>query len=204
MEHDSASRSAPETGAAGDTAADELELHVGNAIYAVTLDQPFSIATPYGERTELVLRRKRHLRFEGCGISFDYHPLMEVSWDTEADLVTITAETASSPQVMIQLSPPPSTVEQIHELLVGGYMREFEMRTGRRIEESDPVERRVMAGAEREGRRLEYLLMGERLETQVFTFPGRAGVVAVVLQHSAEDANLAARCFPILTESLRV
>lgn len=180
----------------------EFEIRVGGAVYEAVPDRPLSVVTPKGERMEIVIRRKEILRFADHGVSFNYPRLMKVSSEKQSGVVTITAESAASPLVLVQVYPAPSTETEVRASLVENFRDQFKSRKAEFLEGSGGAVRRAIRGVARQGQALEFLLGGQRMRTEIYAFPKDGRVVALILQHDLEDADLAKKHFSIITDSL--
>ena len=184
------------------SSAEEFEIHVGKTAYDVVPDRPFSIVTPKGERVEIVLRRKL-LRFAEHGISFNYLPPIKVSSEKGSGLVTITAESAYSPLILIQLYLTPIAPGAVRTTLLDSFRNEFKSRKARFLKGSGETLKRRFHGVEREGQVLKFVLGGQRMETEIYAFSKDKKVIAIILQHDLSEADLAKKEFSIIADSLQ-
>ncbi len=184
------------------SSAEEFEIHVGKTAYDVVPDRPFSIVTAKGERVEIVLRRKL-LRFAEHGISFNYLPPIKVSSEKGSGVITITAESAYSPLILIQLYLTPIAPGAVRTTLLDSFRNEFKSQKAKFLKGSGGTVKRRFHGVEREGQVLKFVLGGQRMESEIFAFSKDKRTVAVILQHDLSEADLAKIQFSIIADSLQ-
>ena len=185
------------------SSAEEFEIHVGKTAYDVVPNRPFSIVTPKGERVEIVLRRKKLLRFAEHGISFNHSPAMRVSSEKGSGVITITGESADSPFLMIQVYLNPIPAGEVRKTLIESFKNEFKSRKARFLKGSGETLKRRFHGVEREGQVLKFVLGGQRMETEIYAFSKDKKVIAIILQHDLSEADLAKKEFSIIADSLQ-
>jgi hypothetical protein len=178
------------------------DLKVGDATYAVTPGQPFTITTPGGEKLEAVLVPREFLRFEEHGISFNYPRDQKVTTETEEGVVSVTVEGVASPLVIVQAYPPLVSVAEVRKLATAEFIKEFKANGGRFAHAGKPVQRSI-GGVNRAGTVLEFTLLGQKNRMEVYAFSHGGATRAVFLQHDLEDAAAAKKLFAVIADSLQ-
>lgn len=181
----------------------EYELIIGERLHKVALGVPFTIVTPRGEKLDAVLRQKEWRAFSDYGLSFNYSKEMTVSSESTSGVPTIYLEMTQSPFAMIQVYSAPNTVESILSILKQSFETEFKSRKAEFFQDSGRAVTHQIGGSERAGVRLSYVLGGQKMLTDVFAFSKNDKVVALILQHDTEDAELAERVFQTITDTLK-
>jgi hypothetical protein len=180
-----------------------FELQVGKMSYDVVEGKPFFITTPKGERLEVVLRRKESLQFNDAGISFNYPSALQVSTDKGSGVTTIKLDSVKSLLALIQVHAATTSADELRATFLEELRKEFKSRNAEFLESSGKPAKRRFGGIEREGQALEFLLAGARMTTEVYAFAKDKAVIAVVLQHAKDDADLASKYFTIITDSFK-
>ncbi|GIX46724.1 MAG: hypothetical protein KatS3mg131_0935 [Candidatus Tectimicrobiota bacterium] len=183
--------------------AEVFELHLGGRVYEVSLDRPFTLVTPAGERVELVLRRREVLRYETPELAFDYPAALRLHREIESGITTLTLEGVASPFVLIQLYPGSPAAADILANLVAAFLDEYAGRQAQFLSGNNTPVSRLMGGHSRDGRQLRFRLAGQEMVTEIYAFAKPNAVVAVVLQHDTAEASLAERYFAIVTRRLQ-
>lgn len=179
----------------------ELEAQVGKNVYPVRINQPITIVTPKGERVPLLVRRRDVLHFTSGPVSFSYPRQMQVSSETGDGYVTVTAESVGSTVALVQAYTAATTPDAVRRQLSTSFKREFAARGGK-LSGSKPSQRKI-AGGTRQGERLEWVLAGQRLRSEIYAFNKGEVVLAVVLQRTADEEKQASRYFAIIADSLK-
>lgn len=180
----------------------EFDLQVGDRTYEIRTGQPTSIVTPGGDTVEVILRKKQILQYAGHGISFEYHHQMKLTTDNEADIITITVESPETPLVLIQVYPSQFIAsEPLGALLAQAYWEEFQARNAELLYDTDEFSTRSIAGRDHRGGRLDFILAGQRMKVEIFTFAREDAVIAMIFQHDIAETVLAERYFKIIADS---
>jgi len=182
----------------------EFDLQVGDRTYEIRTGQPTKIVTPGGDTVEVVLSKKQILQYAGHGVSFEYHHQMKLSADSEADIVTITVESPETPLALIQVYPSQFIAsEPLGALLAQAYWEEFQARNAELIYDTDEFTTRSIAGSDHRGGRLDFVLAGQRMKVEIFTFATEDAVIAMIFQHDIAETVLAERYFKIIADSFK-
>jgi len=180
----------------------EFDLQVGDRTYEIIPGQPTSIVTDAGDTIEVILCQKEILRYSGHGISFEYHHEMKLSLDSEADVVTITVESLKTPLALIQVySSQFIASEPLRALLAQAYWEEFRARDAEFIYDSEEFTTRPIAGVDCQGGLLDFILAGQRMKVEIYTFTREDAVIAMIFQHDIAETVLAERYFKIIADS---
>ena len=182
--------------------APEFELRVGDTVYQVSPDQPFTITTASGEKLQAVLKRKEILRFTAPEISFNYPREMKVSAERSAGLLSVSVEATESPLAIVQVYSVPTTPAEIRKSLVDELTTRFKNEKAKFLPGNGRAVKRKIAGAERDGQALELMLASLKMRSEVYTFTKGKAVVAVVLQAAADDEALAKKYFQVISDSM--
>jgi hypothetical protein len=189
--------------AGGGSTKEIFELKVGNKVYKVEIDKPFTIRTPKGENIKAVLTRQETQMFSGHGIQFQHHHEMKVTTETQMGVTTITAESTSSPLCIIQVYSVPITAPEVEKLLVTSLENEFKSRKAEFMQGSGTSIKEKVGGVMRPGRKLDFLLAGQRFNAKVFAFKKNKSVVALMMQNDLQDKVVAQKYFTIILNSLK-
>lgn len=181
---------------------DEFELHIGESVMVVRLDEPFTVTTPAGEKLEMVLRRKAVLRYEGPEVVFDYPSELQLSREVTNGVATLTLEGSASPFIMVQIYPAPNTPEGVLHTLIEAFKNEYQQRQATFLSDNNREVVRHIGGVSHQGRALKFRLGGQAYVTELYSFVKNGAVVALILQHDVAEAELAERYFQIVTGSL--
>jgi hypothetical protein len=128
---------------------------------------------------------------------------MKVSSEKEVGVVTVTLETANSLLALIQVYSAPTTPEEVSGALVKTFREEFKSRNAEFLENSGKLVKRNIHGIERTGQAMDFLFAGERMKLEVYAFQRANTVIAILLQHHIDDAELAKKYFTIITDSFQ-
>ena len=180
----------------------EFELQIGNEVFEVVIGKTFTVTTPKGEKLDLTLRRKETLFYSGKQISFDYPSEMELSSDTEKGVKTIYLESTASPFVMLQIYPPGNSEAIVLSSLMDAFTHEFNSRNAEFLPRSGNETKRFLQTVERNGKALKYILSGQKMITEIYTFKKQKSVIALILQHDTVETKLAENYFSIVTNSI--
>lgn len=182
----------------------EFDLQVGDRKYEIRPGQPTSIVTPKGDTVEVILHERQILKYAGHGISFEYHHQMKLSTDSEADIITITVESPETPLALIQVYPSQFIAsEPLRALLAQAYWEEFKARDAEFIYDTDEFTKRSIAGVDHRGGRLDFVLAGQRMKVEIFTFSKENAVIAMIFQNDMAETVLAERYFKIIADSFK-
>lgn len=188
---------------ASSPAIEVFELHIGDRIVEMRIDEPVTVVTPGGEQLTMVLRRKATLHYAGEKLAFDYPSALQLSSETDDGITTLNLEGTASPFVLIQIYPLPNTAEGVLENLLEAFQEEYRNRQAQLLSGNNVPVKRTIGGEERTGRQLRFLLAGQEIVTELYAFPQNGAVVALVLQHDVSEAALAEQYFGIITGSVR-
>jgi len=190
--------------AAGDGPSGEIfELHIGKKVYKVELDKPFTIRSPRKGRLKATLKRQETLTYSGNGIQFNYHHEMKISTESQMGVTTVTAESTASPLCIVQVYNIPISPSEVEKILVASLEKEFANRKADFMKGSGAQVKVKVGGVRRTGKKLDFLLAGQRFNARVFTFKKGKSVIAVMVQHDLEDSALANKYFSVILESLK-
>jgi hypothetical protein len=185
----------------GVASAQEFTVEVEGKSYEASDGKPLTLTTARGEKLMLTVRKKSVLHFTNGGVTFDYPSAMTVSTESLDAAFSITLESAKSPLVIIQVYKVPTTADDVRDTLIKSLRAEFLSRKAS-VEPGEKTITRPIHGVAREGRRLSFKLAGESQQADVYAFEVKKKVVALVLQHDLDDAELAKTYFPVVTNSL--
>jgi len=180
---------------------DQFELTIGGKVYSAAADKPFEVEIG-GRRVEAVIRAKEVLHFVGSGLSFRYPKEMTFSEEKMEGVSSYTVEGADSTLVIIQLYTVEVEPDTVSSLLVSGIEKEMRSRGGSFLPTSGGIVTRRFRGKDVEGKRLEFALAKEAMQTQIFVMKKGKNTIAVLMQRSDKDAILAERRFKVIGESL--
>jgi hypothetical protein len=180
-----------------------FELHVGKKVYKIQPDKPFVIKTPKGEKLKSVLKQQETLTHSGHGISFKYHHEMKVSTEEQMGVATITVEGTSSPLCIVQVYKIPISAGEVEKILVSSLENEFKNRKASFLEGSGGKISMKVGGKNRSGRKLDFMLAGQRFNAKVFTFKKGKSVIALMIQNDLEDQTKADKYFSVILNSIR-
>ncbi|GBD32453.1 hypothetical protein HRbin33_01418 [bacterium HR33] len=181
-----------------------FELHIGERVFEIGLDQPARVVTPGGETIEVVLRRKAVLHYSGAGVRFDYPSQLEVGTETEDGVTTITLEGTSSPFVLVQVYPASSTTPAaVLNSLLEAFAAEYASKQARALPGSGQPVSRTIGGTRLEGRGLRHDFLGQEIVTEIYSLAKDGAVVAMVFQHDAAERELAEGYFQVIARNFR-
>lgn len=182
----------------------EFDLQVGDSTYEITPGQPTTIVTPGGDTVEVILRKRQILQYDGHGVSFEYHHQMKLSIESDADIITITVESPETPLALIQVYPSQFIAsEPLRALLAQAYWEEFQSRNAEFIYDTNEFTTRSIAGIDHRGGLLDFVLAGQRMKVEIFTFSREDAVIAMIFQHDIAETVLAERYFKIIADSFQ-
>lgn len=179
----------------------EFEVKVGGKTYSMSLEQPLKVTTPKGETVELVVSRKKAFSYNKPELAFQYPSDMKLSESTEEGVATITLESSDSPLAILQVYPPSVEAKDVLDALAGGVREGFEERGGQL--KPLPAPKRVVSGAERQGKAFEVVLAGEQLKVELYAWKEKGKTRGLMLQHMKSDTALANTQFEVILSSLK-
>jgi hypothetical protein len=181
---------------------DKYELTIGGKVYAAADGKPFEISIG-GQRVQAMIRAKDLLQFAGGGVSFQYPRELAFKEEKAEGVASYTVEGTDSSIVIIQVYSVDIEPQRVSSLLADGIEKEMRSRGGSVSPGSGSPVKRRFRGAEVEGKRFEFSVAKESIQTQIYAMKKGKLTIAVVMQRSDGDAILADRRFEIIADSLR-
>jgi hypothetical protein len=181
----------------------DLEILVGNQVYDATLGDPVAVTTPGGEKVQIIVKKKELVSFNNYGVSFFYNNDMTLSLDEDEGVATITLESTQSPLAIVQVYSVDTTPQEVRNALINSFKNEYSSRNVKFLENTGTTLSQNFSGVKTEGELLDFMLAGQRMQSEVYAFQKGNDVVAVVFQYDLEDGDLAAKYFSPITKTLK-
>jgi hypothetical protein len=144
-------------------------------------------------------------RYAEHGIAFNYPPELKITTRPDRGFVTITAETAKGTLALIQVYTVEADPKDILTEMDKSLRKQFAAIKGELVKGSDKPVKRKVAGSEREGIGLEFMLgkdVSFKIEVYAFQAPSKKKVFAVILQQSSLEAEAGPKYFAVIADSL--
>ncbi len=192
-------------GAAAPAQSRAFELRVGDAVYAIDLDEAFEITTPDGTKLPAVLRRQEG-HYHGDGVAFSYPNDLSVERTVRASGVLLKLKSPLQFVALIQVLSGEDDPAALQSKVVADIRARLES-TG--VTPADvavaPAEHEI-AGAARKGTVMRYQIHGKTIRrsftSEIYTFPLGNHVVSLLFETPDTERSNANAAFQEIEKTL--
>lgn len=180
----------------------EFELKIDGTTIDVSEGHPFEMTVgAQGEKVKATLVRRKTRIYQGGGLKFEFGSDFKLTEERDGDLTTITLDHPRSPMAMIQIFPAEVKPEDVPKELLDGIKKEFKDKAATLTREPAAVQRDFKSG-KLTGQGIQYKIGGQQIEVEVYGWSVGARTVALTLQWSTEEADIARNLLSDLARSI--
>ncbi len=127
---------------------------------------------------------------------------MVVTVESEENITTVTAESAESPLVIIQMFAGRIAPDTLRAGIPLSFREDLESRGAKILKDNgQPVTRKIF-GQQQRGELVSYQLVGQKFRTEWYVVLKEKAVIAIMLQHEVQEAALAKKYLSRIIDSL--